>query len=915
MKKLPKILVIGLAVTVLGCWLPSCTVAPPQPHADGIAQWAEWRSQLEKKLGNPTEVAKWGRTDAERSQIVAQLRTSLRDPQFGTNVAYTEAQMEAIRTSIAAGQAQQPGGPGPSIPPPPDFSGLAAARIKPADIGAHLNNLYNTDPERGETPSQASQKDGSDDITAAIEAGAATAQSSFVSGANGDDPLADQLNANGGPSSSDPSTPPPPGGDTPCSDRQGTLPAPVEGTRAGTIFSPEQDSWMTKGTPVPFGFLGSDVAEPGLLEMRQTVGPIGTMVKQFKVQAHVIDKGGMDPAWLAASLPYAPLDYFRSHLFLMWPGQADPYSADYWGNGSGIDYKILCYADDAGITNKADLTRGYVEAWLPVDYAGFGQALAEPGFQVRAVTTDYYLIPGSLYTFFLGSDMHTVHLGPKALANSATVSGGVGLTLDDSFVEDKNSTSNDDIEATIEPLIETGVSSAVNALDGTSKYLATMMPFEDWGYLGFTLDKVSKPGSVNVEWSTTSTTADGSTDDERLLKAKISLQDIDVDGWASLPVAALGLVPCFFSVQADIEATLTMGLDSDGSGLKPDATFAITSADINHMLVSPIPLGCNLMYLMSLDSVSTLLLKAGDLTPFIADGIDAQLSIAQNIPSLSLPTGGRLYPEVDGYEPTCDPYGCDGAHAGDVALTGDAMEAAVQVGLLSDAGWLNRIFPSIGVTPVGTRFPVSYSPSGVTPVEDSIRAHTTPDGSDFSAAAIVAPELLNQALAALTEGSVTSLLDPSPVGNGLLDISTGSFNAVPQSAPVFLQKSGYDLGLFLPDLEFDLGSSEYYALNLSAGLNVELATDGTLSPTISLTDVAAGLGIFPLRCSSYLWIVCTGVTSLVSSVASTLGTVVLPSLIEEPLALFKIPELAGINFSRGQVDNIGGNLAVYVKAG
>lgn len=58
---------------------------------------------------------------------------------------------------------------------------------------------------------------------------------------------------------------------------------------------------------------------------------------------------------------------------------------NFLAGSSGTDIKIKCYAQDAGLTG---VTRGIADAWLPLNPGGVN--VAEPGFQVRVESVDFF---------------------------------------------------------------------------------------------------------------------------------------------------------------------------------------------------------------------------------------------------------------------------------------------------------------------------------------------------------------------------------------------------------------------------------------------------------------------------------------------------------------------------------------------
>lgn len=934
--------VVAAACTPSGPSSPTTTTTPQGT----VTRWTDIMDLVRVRLDDPIFVQSLGATQEERDAVVSRLEDLLADPAYQSDEQMTAEQINDVgvrdllhQQDLQDQQATK------------DINGQTRSDARDEEFAADLGTLAGPLPDPSSVRAQGREdltpfrpswtddlgKEGFADMAQTLLTRIQDVRDKIANHNLGNDLLAQEVAARlplGGP------PPPAPLTGGLCDNRVGDRFAPNPNTRPGTIYTPEQDTFARRSPSGATQFQGE-------LQVRNVAGPGGTMVQQFLVEAHVMDTtviaAEMEKLRSDLDLPPTAFDdmlgnvptWLRAHLMVMYPGQVG--AEDWTGDGPNneADYEMLCYRDDATKGPGEPVNRAYVRAWLPMDFGA--RSLGEPGFQIRVAISDYFWTAFQT-NFFFGSDLHTVHLGPEPLVYYSAADHSLGVTADRSFLVNTDAEPANDVEDLLRGVIETGVSEAIGALDETEWFFLDLGLFKNWGWLGASASDVAEPETItsDVSFTTTETVGTNTTDDERLLQVDVHADDIDIDGLASVPILGLGLIPCNYSVKLDLGLRAKFGLDIDRGFLSPDfLELAVTGLSAHDMSVSAVPLNCNLLHFVNVPGLLDGLVKEIDLTGPLGDDIAVKIRnvihAAADIDDVVLPNGGGFTVHAQNLEPTCDPYGCNGEHAGDVALTREGAEV-IDDPLVMDlkTGDLDELFSK-------RRFPVSYqpSPSVAGPIEDLITDHLDPDGLPYDLALWASPALLNQFLRAATEGT-TSISFPGggvtpPTGalpiahqsvlpfasqTGLLDINAGGFRTHPQVAPIYVPDPDYPLALFLPDLEFSYGNG-YYATNATVGVDVSF-DPGTskLSPaTLSVADVAAGAQLMVLECESVYWLACVVAPSYVPDLVSWLSGTVLPPVVENSIGKIEVPRLAGFDFVSGKVENVDGNLAVYVDAG
>lgn len=883
----------GVAVLVCGAIVGACV--PSEPSGPDPRP-KEWAAQLQAKLDDPAFVASLGTSDEERQQAVDAIRQFIADPPAGFDAATFDAESASNQARAAAEKQAADDARTAQV--------LADGEVRQREVGSELMGAPSYDDvknqPRDETADDATEtgeamlaKDGSGETAAAYNDRMPKVLEALASGEASEDPLVNTLRELGYDDSGSITS------NGPCDGRTGTRLAPRgHNTRPGTLYTPRQDTFV--GTTGP-----NRAVYSGDLQTRMHNGQ-----EQYLVEGHVMDSAISDTV-IGNMVALSNIDQFQLHVFMQVPGATAP--LEYWGGNGTVtptfEVHFLCYAEDANLAPGDQITRGYFQAWMPAVNINDAFTLHEPGFQVRTAIADHYWGgPYTPFSFFWGADQRTVHVGPQPLAHHDPVPAGVGATLNTGFLVDDNSQADDDLESMARGLITTAINNKIPSVDGQDGWALAL---GNLGWYHYQLNNVN-PGTTNVDLSlqpSASPSGNGN-DDEYRFRADVQLDNVDIDGYVM--IAYGGLVPCAFTTKADVHATVDGSIDigQTPAQLTTDLTISLSNLSLHNQIWQPLPLACNLGYLTTASTVEakiqTVVANAlVDLPETIGNLLSSRADIADYVNhTVNIGTHGNGFvTALGGFDHTCAPYGCDGVHAGDVGMVDTGLEVSGDF-LVTDRKPGNQ----------GRRFPFSYQPSTQHPVSSLIRDHETPDGQTYSAAAFVSAATLNQLLRSVTEGGVLS--------RGILDtrMSEGApLNMRADVAPIFVDQalSGHTLSLFLPDLRIDNGGYERLAANLSVGLDVtyDEATNSLQPSTIGVNDVAAGLGLVALRCSSLLWSICLGVPQLISNVANELGGTILPALTQNTIAQVTLPSVAGMPILWGRLENVGGNLAAYLKVG
>jgi hypothetical protein len=675
-----------------------------------------------------------------------------------------------------------------------------------------------------------------------------------------------------------------------CKDRDSAVKAPNPvSLRPGTIYSPYQNT-----------FAGSNGSPTHLGQLRTTT--IGGK-KHFIVEGHLgdLDVPGnvlfpgipiqtMVRARITVHTPgtiVSQYDGIEEYIQLAVPGQPVE---------SG-QIQVLCYQEDLGLPTGAPIRRALFRAYIPFDPAGV--QLVEPGFQVKATISNNAVSPG----WFFGADMRTVYLGKAPLGyNSTFTGGGFGVSAGRGVVVDDNNTSGDDLESSIRGPVSTAITNGLSGLDGTSDWVLGKKG-GNWGWFGFHINNSNPtPPTVDIDWN--QTTLAGAGDDEFRLKGTVSMNNWLVEGYASVPFALLGLVPCYWKMKVNWSASIYASVDINDTArtiLQPDVQLGPLGLNVHSMFVSPLPLGCNFLYTaLFADRWVT---KVNALLPTInavmANQLQNQPSVPDAVPA-TVPIGGGNNMQVlfAGWNNTCAPYGCNGGGAGDMAMSWAGLEAT------GDFRFTDTKSPL-----VARRFPASYSPTTADTANGRVRQHFEAQNEITDLAGWVNPTVLNQALRVMAE-------------HGRLDLgSSPTTPTTAKSPPIYLSTpiaADKPLGLFLPHLEIDdVPNGNIYALDAIAavGVTFDTGTRKLVPAPVSPTDPAFGIAAWTLKCSSTVWLTCYGIPAFVSTAGNYVANTLLNPLLQNSIGQVTIPNTDAFTLGNVKILNEDGHLGVRISVG
>ena len=892
----------GVAVAVLA---GACTTPPASTPTTTTTVPGTIDPEIAELLDNPEFVAQFGDTEEERAQILADVRDILTkenswrfdQDQIAQNETDKKAADSAAKDAEAARAAE--------------LTRQAAEEKKRLDDELAAPSVEEL---------KAAQTDGSDafDYSATPEAWAATdgsaqavdtMQSTYAATKRKVDATREELDAAGRLDELDaiPGYVPPEGEGDPqyaavwaeavkdrgpatgaCKDRDSNRSAPTPNTlRPGTIYTPYQNTFAApSGTPTHLGQLQTTV--------------IGGK-RHFIVEGHLgdLDVLGMW-SWLEIQTQ------LRARITIHTPGNI---VSNYNGIGPFMyeavpgqpvqtgQVQVLCYKEDLGLPAGAPIRRALFRAYIPMD-AG-GSALAEPGFQVKATVSNLADDPG----FFLGADMRTVHLGKSPLGYGQTfTNGGIGVSIGKGVVVDDNSVSGDDLESTVTGVVNPALSNALSGLDGTSDWLWGKNG-GNWGWLGFHINN-SNPNNpkVDLDWSQANNSS--GPDDEYRLKGSVTIDDWLLEGYVSMPLALGGLVPCYWRMKIDASASVYAAVDVNDTArtiLQPDLEIGPISLNVHNMFVSPIPLGCNLLYTALW--ADRFVDKVNSLLPQVNATMQLQLQNQQGLPAsvpANVPIGGGNNMQVTfaGFNDTCAPYACNGIHAGDVAMSWAGLEASADLR-----------FADTKPAAAPRRFLASYSPTTGDTANGRVRDHFGEQNEITDFGAWVNPSVLNQALRVMAE-------------HGRLDLgSTPTSPTVARSAPIYLSTpiaADKPLGLFLPHLEIDdQANGNIYALDALAavGVTFDTGTRKLVPNAVSPGDPSFGLAAWTLKCSSAVWLTCYGIPAFISTAANWVANTLLNPLLQNSIGQVSIPATGNFPLANLKILNEDGHLGLRTSVG
>lgn len=674
-----------------------------------------------------------------------------------------------------------------------------------------------------------------------------------------------------------------------CKDREGNRAAPSPASlRPGSMYSPHQNTFAgSNGTPTHVGQLKTT-----------TLGG----KKHFIVEGHLgdLDVFGFTPgvsintvaqAWITVHTPTSlTTDYYGLGPFYQM-----------WVPGTPIlsgQVQILCYTDDFPLATGAPIRRAMFRAFIPMDPEGV--LLTEPGFQVKAAVSDISWDPA----FFFGADMRTVYLGKQPLGyNQTFTNGGFGVNMGRGVVVNDNAATNDDLESAIRGPVQTKLTEVLSGLDDTSWWvLGKKNAGSSWGWFGFHINN-SAPNTPNVDIDWSPTTVGGAQDDEYRLKGSLSMTDWLVEGYVSLPWAAFGLVPCYFRMKIDLSASVYASVDIHDTArtvLQPDIEIGPIGIGVHNLFASPVPLGCNSIYLFKfVDSWDD---KLNELLPLVNQVLANKLQVQPNIGNVVPPTvpvgGGQIMNTLfAGWNDTCAPYACNGSHAGDMAMNWAGLEATGDIRFTDTKSAL-----------AARRFPASYSPTTAGTANDRVRSHFGPQNEITDFGAWVNPAVLNQALRVIAEqGRLDLNLDASTPG-------------LAKSPPIYLSTpiaADKPLGVFVPHIEIDPAGPNLFAVDVFAavGVNFDPLTRKLVPSTIAPSDPALGIAMWTLSCDGTVWALCNGIPAIVSGAANWAANTLLNPLLQNSIGQITIPQTGSFSLSGVKIVNEDGHLGLRASVG
>lgn len=682
-----------------------------------------------------------------------------------------------------------------------------------------------------------------------------------------------------------------------CTGRDGNRSAPKNpGLRAGTIYTPVHNTFAkTGGSPV---FSGN---------LRTTY--IGG-------KKHVIVEGHLGDLDDLGALPntgniWAQL---RARLTIHLPETvasdhdgAGPYMTP-WIPGNPIEsgtVQVLCYTQDYHPEPGEQIRRAMYRAYVPWEDLSQNSVIDDPGFQVRTTVTElqYFSSNGWQPQWFWGADMRTVYLGEQPLShNEAFDNGGFGVSVGSGVIVDRNNYTGDDLESSLRAPVSNAITNTLSGLDGTAEWVWGKSG-GSWGWVGFHINN-SNPTTPNVDIDWDPTKLAGSNDDEYRLKGTVSMNDWLIEGYSSLPFAFLGLIPCYFRMKVNWSATIYASVDiNDGAPtiLQPDIEFGNLGLGVHSMFASPLPLGCNAMYLFHF--ASKWADKVNAMLPSVNANLGNQMSVQPNIDdavpaTIPLAGGGAMHAAFLGFNDTCVPYGCNGSHAGDMAMSWAGLEASGDIRFTDNkTPWAIR------------RFPLSYSPKTQDTANGRIRRHFGPQNEITDFGAWVNPSVLNQALRAIAE-------------EGVLDINFDATTpGTAKSPPIYLDKpisANKPLGLFLPHLELDpQADANLFAVDFYAGIGVgfDNGTRKLVPAPVSPSDPAVGVQLWTLNCAGILWATCSGIPAIASDVLNWGANTLLDPLLQNSIGEVTIPNTGGFSLTNLKVLNEDGHLGIRTSVG
>ena len=664
----------------------------------------------------------------------------------------------------------------------------------------------------------------------------------------------------------------------------------------GRVYTPEQGTFAS--TDRPDGRTPNQVVTyHGDLQTR--MDPNGTGIRQFKVEAHLLSPTEMSPG------VFVRPEALRGHIVVERYGTSKKES--YFPGTANTEWHVKCYAEDLG---QNDVTRAYVEAWVPLDYPqdSLAPSVDEPGFQVRFETIDNCWDNGNnCFPFlFYAADQSTVILqtknGPKAY-DSPVAGGSVAARVADDVMVDRDNNPTNDLasilKAKIEPLIGP-------ALDGLSGFEVGAPP----------LYGVKLTGAKVYNWGVGLDLVPIGNDDEYEFKGEISFSNYQIGGYFGL------LAECPFS--ADIAASITAKArvtrnPKDPSKLAVDVTSAVANVSVSNFwdynfisltcLVSGIvikALGESLATDIAQEQINPLLSKElGDASTL---NVDDTLK-----PGVSNPNGGGFGVDLTQFEKSCTPRGCQG---GDVLLDKDGL--ALSASLLPHD---NK------PTNDPRRFPLVFDPSLDSTLADHFVPNpltgplTDPDGLSYKVGLFLHPTMLNQVLRALAEGA-------SP-GTGELDQTAQGFTVKATVAPIVVNQQVLDnqpaFTVFIPDLRVGDANNKF-AVNALVG--VDLSIDSTTRKLVP--RVVIGVDVDTLTCgldtkkTGGPYALCAnkdwagGQQSGLPSIPQLIGYAVnslIPPVITDSLGEVEIPTVEGFDFlslGDSEIRNDRGFLSAFI---
>jgi hypothetical protein len=105
-------------------------------------------------------------------------------------------------------------------------------------------------------------------------------------------------------------------------------------------------------------------------------------------------------------------------------------------------------------------------------------------------------------------------------------------------------------------------------------------------------------------------------------------------------------------------------------------------------------------------------------------------------------------------------------------------------------------------------------------------------------------------------------------------------------------------------------------MNLYAGADVHFdPATNSLAAGVSVVNPITQVDLQVVQCNLVLYILCTGVPALATTVVNYLSSAILPLLVGNTVGVIRIPQVAGFDLRNVEVSRVAGHLALYADVG